>query len=106
MRGGLYQDDPLQPADVGAEAAAAAPVALALVDAGRWSLSIHQHPAPATAVVAALTTSMISSAPRPRCEAPGGEGVAGDVLPGAAAPAPEVSTPPVPAVAAAVTTIR
>ena len=75
MRGGLYQDDPLQPADVGAEAAAAAPVALALVDAGGGPRPGHQHaPAPAPLLPAVGETS------RPRRQEPGGEGEGGDVI--------------------------
>ena len=82
----LQQYEPRQSLAIAPVPAATAAVSLALVLAGRGSRPVHQQPAPVTAVVEGVR--MISSAPRPRCEAPGGEGVAGDVLPGASAPAP------------------
>ena len=100
----LRQYEPRQSDSKAMFSTAAATIALALVLAGLGlgTLSVHQHPAPSSAVVVA--TMVTISTPTTRAQALGGEGVEGDVLPGAAAPAPVCIVLAVPAVAAAVAT--
>ena len=99
----LDQDHSLETIAIVSGSTAAPAVALTLPRAGQWPLPVHQHPAPATP---SSTVAWIPSSSSSRCDGPGGEGVEGDILPGARAPCPLLSIRPVAAVSSPISSRR